>query len=400
MMLEPVREFAVDWLNNKAFSDAFIFGSLIHKGGAQFDPAISDVDLVCQFRTPDTYHTRWKSVLEAIDPTAHLNLSLLKLFGRQDASTPIVSIVPVSQCELEMGIHKDRASQFFSHNTFHNVTTGNESSLGNELASCSTKLECRFNAIREAQRYRNTFLSISPAGTRAVEDYNGSDVLPKQLSRCAAQVRWALYDEPKEDQRFDVNEGFVYMVQILTARRNEFMDVDDLLQRIMIRMGGRGASGPLTPADQLLLWEMLVDDAEAISHIAEVEEPVSANPILCRRQIPAATREAVLHRAGSCCSYPGCGVPLGVNGIGEIAHIISPNEGGPRHDPSISTEQVNQLDNLLLLCPTHHRMIDRNPDDYPVDTLKEWNQMERKEHPLINAANLFTIIRLVLKLIS
>lgn len=399
-MLERVKEFTSKWLLETTFEDAFIFGSLIHKGGLQFDPAISDVDLVCRFGDPDDYHTRWEAISGAIDPSSHLNLSLLRLFGRQDASVPIVSIVPVTRYELGNGIHKDKAPQFFSHNSFHSVKRGDISHLGNELTTCGSVLECRFNAIREAQRYRNTVLSIAPAGTRAAQEYDGSDVLPKQLSRCAAQVRWARDKQPKEEQRFDVNEGFVYMAQILTARRNESSDVDDLLQRIMIRMGGRGAPGALSPVDQLLLWEMLVDDASAIPGGVEVEEPVLIKPVRQRLGIPKAVRQAVMERAGGCCSYPGCGVPLGAHGIGEVAYITSANEGGPRYDPSISLSQATDLDNLLFLCPTHHRIIDRNPIDYPAEALKEWNNLKRKEHPIINADNLFTIIRHILNLIN
>lgn len=45
--------------------------------------------------------------------------------------------------------------------------------------------------------------------------------------------------------------------------------------------------------------------------------------------------------------------------LGEQAHIRSPKRGGPRHDPHYSHD-VDGFENLVLLCPTHHSMIDAN----------------------------------------
>lgn len=56
--------------------------------------------------------------------------------------------------------------------------------------------------------------------------------------------------------------------------------------------------------------------------------------------------------------------------LGEMAHIVAQSTDGPRGDPNLPADQVDGYDNLILLCPTHHRMIDENPAAYPTDVLQ------------------------------
>lgn len=52
--------------------------------------------------------------------------------------------------------------------------------------------------------------------------------------------------------------------------------------------------------------------------------------------------------------------------VGEEAHIISERINGPRHK---NLENYDTYDNLILLCPTHHSIIDKNSEDYSVEKL-------------------------------
>lgn len=87
-------------------------------------------------------------------------------------------------------------------------------------------------------------------------------------------------------------------------------------------------------------------------------------------------------RAAGRCSKPDCRDALTVtteNGqsylIGEMAHEVAQSIGGPR---SIDTEGSDEYENLILLCPTHHRMVDKAPEgEFTVEELKKWkNQHE------------------------
>lgn len=82
------------------------------------------------------------------------------------------------------------------------------------------------------------------------------------------------------------------------------------------------------------------------------------------------TRKMLWTRAHNRCAFPGCQQMLTVDidnvvsgssdvvVVGMEAHIRARSVGGPRYDASYA--DVNGYDNLVLLCPTHHTMIDAN----------------------------------------
>lgn len=60
----------------------------------------------------------------------------------------------------------------------------------------------------------------------------------------------------------------------------------------------------------------------------------------------------------------------GVSGtIGKIAHIVGENEGSARYSDLLTLEQRNSPDNLMLLCGTHHDMVDNYESEYSVEDL-------------------------------
>lgn len=81
-------------------------------------------------------------------------------------------------------------------------------------------------------------------------------------------------------------------------------------------------------------------------------------------------------RAAAFCSNPSCRADLSIlskqnpYNIGEMAHIIAKSPVGPR---GANGGGEDKYENLILLCPTCHRMIDKAPDgDYPEVTLYKW----------------------------
>lgn len=55
--------------------------------------------------------------------------------------------------------------------------------------------------------------------------------------------------------------------------------------------------------------------------------------------------------------------------LGEQAHIVAREPKGPRGQSSLRPEERNSYHNLILLCPTHHTIIDKAEVDYTVDKL-------------------------------
>lgn len=91
------------------------------------------------------------------------------------------------------------------------------------------------------------------------------------------------------------------------------------------------------------------------------------------------------------CSFPDCNTKLSVEAagegksytIGEMAHIKGHKKGSNRYDEEQSADERDSYDNLILLCPTHHTLIDKaeNEDKYSVETLHE---MKRKHESFIS----------------
>ena len=78
-------------------------------------------------------------------------------------------------------------------------------------------------------------------------------------------------------------------------------------------------------------------------------------------------------RAGGRCSFPKCRIELTAEGIGdtlgEIAHIVSRSQTGPRGNITLSIEKRDEYGNLILLCPTHHKLVDSNEEEWAVERL-------------------------------
>lgn len=63
---------------------------------------------------------------------------------------------------------------------------------------------------------------------------------------------------------------------------------------------------------------------------------------------------------------------FGVEGnFSEIAHIHAVSENGPRNKRGMTTEEKNNIENLMLLCAEHHHMIDTKPEEFRDGLLKQ-----------------------------
>jgi hypothetical protein len=81
--------------------------------------------------------------------------------------------------------------------------------------------------------------------------------------------------------------------------------------------------------------------------------------------IPPGVRALLWLRAGGRCQFEGCNNALWRDGLttlpmnaSQIAHIVSDSPGGPRGDPTDSPRLAKNVTNLMLLCLTHHKLVD------------------------------------------
>lgn len=97
-----------------------------------------------------------------------------------------------------------------------------------------------------------------------------------------------------------------------------------------------------------------------------------------RKKISKLAQDYLWSESGGHCQNPACrrdlhAVSAQVS-VSELAHIIPASPDGPRGDTSqhLDADQRAQADNILLLCPTCHTMIDKEPSTYPATLLHKW----------------------------
>ena len=84
------------------------------------------------------------------------------------------------------------------------------------------------------------------------------------------------------------------------------------------------------------------------------------------RYVPEKTKLLLWGKAAGRCEYDGCNTLLYRDtttaaefNIAYIAHIIAASADGPRGDAVLSPQLKDNIDNLMLLCDTCHRRVDR-----------------------------------------
>lgn len=96
--------------------------------------------------------------------------------------------------------------------------------------------------------------------------------------------------------------------------------------------------------------------------------------------VTARDRTILWAKAAGRCSYPSCRKQLIKDGsltredvlVGEVAHIVAQNAGGPRGKQDPPGGARDGQENLILLCSEHHTIIDQQPGQFPVAKLIQW----------------------------
>lgn len=93
------------------------------------------------------------------------------------------------------------------------------------------------------------------------------------------------------------------------------------------------------------------------------------------------TKRLLWSRSGGYCQNPQCHRDFfvflrndKVSNIEELAHVIGQSKNGPRGKGDLSSAERNEYGNIILLCPTCHSIIDKNPQQFPVEMLRKWKR--------------------------
>src|SRR6266478_5173855 len=76
-------------------------------------------------------------------------------------------------------------------------------------------------------------------------------------------------------------------------------------------------------------------------------------------------------RSGNRCAFLKCRAPIAINNTltGDVCHIKGARPGSARHDPGQTDVERHAYANLVLMCPTHHTVIDDDEEAYTVERL-------------------------------
>lgn len=90
-------------------------------------------------------------------------------------------------------------------------------------------------------------------------------------------------------------------------------------------------------------------------------------------------------KAAGMCEFKGCNKRLFYDNLtlsnfnnAYVAHIIASSANGPRGDKDLSPKLSDKIDNLMLMCADHHKLIDTNVENYPVEKLKDMKEEHEK----------------------
>lgn len=112
------------------------------------------------------------------------------------------------------------------------------------------------------------------------------------------------------------------------------------------------------------------------------------------------TKKRLFAVSGNKCYFPNCNTPLvdleSGTVTGEICHIKGKKSKSIRYDANQSDEERHGFDNLVLMCPIHHKIIEDDPDSYTVSRLEEIKKNHKQsniggEEPSDSITNLFIL---------
>lgn len=103
-----------------------------------------------------------------------------------------------------------------------------------------------------------------------------------------------------------------------------------------------------------------------------------------KRDVKDNVRRLLYANSANICAMYGCNNTLVQDNsasINEICHIEAVNESGARYNNNLTDEYVNSYENLVLLCPTCHSIIDNklNEGGYTVAYLKQMKQFHEQQ---------------------
>ena len=112
------------------------------------------------------------------------------------------------------------------------------------------------------------------------------------------------------------------------------------------------------------------------------------------RNISSTDIKRLMLESAGICAFPNCNRSLvspdspleDGTVIAELAHIVAESREGPRGKEPLSEHDRNTHDNLIVLCPEHHKVVDSKPKTFSIEVLRQMKRdhlaaIHEKLHP-------------------
>jgi len=116
----------------------------------------------------------------------------------------------------------------------------------------------------------------------------------------------------------------------------------------------------------------------------KVKSPIKR---IARSRLKDSERDKLWAKSAGRCEFCGCNKILYKDSVtsennhsGQMAHIVAFSDDGPRGDEKLSQKLDGKEENLMLLCPEHHHLIDKEGvGKYSVEILRRMKQNREEE---------------------
>mgnify|MGYP002600138148 CR=1 FL=1 len=112
--------------------------------------------------------------------------------------------------------------------------------------------------------------------------------------------------------------------------------------------------------------------------------------------LPEKDKLILFGKTAGLCEFPGCGKRLYEEGLtklninfSQFSHIIADSPNGPRGDKNKSEELGKDINNIILLCPEHHKLVDSAEQEFTPQVLHQYKKdHEELVHKLTDIKNI------------
>ncbi|GEM_PF-4609204 len=271
-MVQVIRSWATESLGAGILGRVLLFGSIREAGNPEFDPRLSDIDLILGLpRTARTPADLAIASARIADSIRNLEVALTNVASHRSAHRFLVSALPLSDFEMRHSLKKGWRPDFFETTSFVDASDWTEWRPMMDTEACrqfSQRYAALMTLFDGGIQYRYDFIHAAARGklddltwpTRELKtgmtatERRGvcEQVMPKSLERAAAQL------DVRSGFEARLGPGAAKVIALVSARAEEGGAYKELSDWLTPRYMQRGERVNLSPRLELLLWELLL----------------------------------------------------------------------------------------------------------------------------------------------